>query len=135
MKNLSYGSIATRVAAVALLFPLTTGLGCSSSSDDASSSTATPAGSGSGLGGLGHGPSPVVLGNAGTYRVLAQSAITDVPTSSVTGNVGLSPAAGSFIGIPCAEVTGTIYQADATGAGCMVQDSAGLTSAINDKGT
>lgn len=139
MKKLKVGTvIATAVAAAAFLIPLAIGQGCSGGSNspsEASISAATPAGSGTGVGGLGRGPAPVALGAAGNFRILAESAVTNVPTSAVTGNVGLSPAAGSFIGIPCAEVTGTIYQADATGAGCMVQDAAGLTTAINNKGT
>jgi hypothetical protein len=43
------------------------------------------------------GPAPVVLGASGAYVVLADSAISNVPTSAVTGNVGLSPAAASYI--------------------------------------
>jgi hypothetical protein len=43
------------------------------------------------------GPAAVLLGQAGTYVVLAKSAITNVPTSAITGNMGLSPAAASFI--------------------------------------
>ena len=43
------------------------------------------------------GPAPVVLGAAGKYVILAKSAVTNVPTSVVTGNVGLSPAAASYI--------------------------------------
>src|SRR4051794_24802190 len=109
MKNQSYVSFATRVAAVALLFSLSFALGCSGSGDGSSLSAATRAGLGTGVGGAGRGPSPVALGAAGNYRILAESAVTNVPTSAVTGNVGLSPAAGSFIGIPCGEVTGTIY--------------------------
>jgi hypothetical protein len=54
-------------------------------------------GAGTGVGGLGKGPAPVVLGTAGNYVILAKSAISNVPTSSVTGDLGLSPAAASFI--------------------------------------
>ncbi len=43
------------------------------------------------------GPGSVVLGAAGSYAILAESAVADVPTSVVTGNVGLSPAAASYI--------------------------------------
>lgn len=43
------------------------------------------------------GPAPVLLGAAGDYVILAKSAISNVPTSKVTGNLGLSPAAASFI--------------------------------------
>jgi hypothetical protein len=43
------------------------------------------------------GPEPVQLGSAGNYVILAKSAITNVPTSAVTGDVGISPAAASAI--------------------------------------
>jgi hypothetical protein len=43
------------------------------------------------------GPSPVLLGAAGSYVVLAKSAISNVPTSAITGNVAVSPAAASYI--------------------------------------
>ncbi|MBS1152100.1 MAG: hypothetical protein H6Q89_3798, partial [Myxococcaceae bacterium] len=43
------------------------------------------------------GPAPVGLGTAGNYAVLAKTAISTVPASTVTGNVALSPAAASFI--------------------------------------
>jgi hypothetical protein len=43
------------------------------------------------------GPSPVGLGTAGNYAVLAKTAISTVPASVVTGDIGLSPAAASFI--------------------------------------
>src|SRR5581483_10695025 len=51
----------------------------------------------------GAGPAPVDLGAAGDlagaagYVILAKTAVTNVPTSAVTGNVGLSPAAASFL--------------------------------------
>lgn len=40
---------------------------------------------------------PVNLGKAGTFVILAKSGVSTVPTSAVTGNVGVSPAAASFI--------------------------------------
>jgi hypothetical protein len=43
------------------------------------------------------GPTPVLLGGARDFVVLAQSAITNVPTSKITGDVGISPAAASYI--------------------------------------
>jgi hypothetical protein len=43
------------------------------------------------------GPAPVVLGAAGAYVVLAKSAISNVPTSEISGDVGLSPAAASYV--------------------------------------
>jgi len=45
----------------------------------------------------GRGPSPVLLGAAGNYVILAKSAISTVPSSAVTGDLGLSPAAASYI--------------------------------------
>ncbi len=102
----------------------------------ASSSPPTAPGAGTGVGGAGRGPDPVNLGTAGTFVILAESAITNVPTSAVTGNVGLSPATGAAIGLTCAQVTGTIYAVDAAGpAPCAVTDGPGLTAAIGDKGT
>ena len=95
----------------------------------------TAAGSGSGVGGLGRGPAPVNLGTAGNYIILAQSAITDVPTSTVTGNVGLSPGTGAGIGLTCVEITGTVNSVDAAGPACIVTAPVTLTAAINDKGT
>jgi Ice-binding-like len=52
---------------------------------------------------------PVDLGMAGTYVILAESGISTVPTSIVTGNLGVSPAAASYI-------TGFSLTADATNA-------------------
>ena len=43
------------------------------------------------------GPAPVLLGAAGNYAVLAKSAISNVPSSVITGNLGLSPSAASFV--------------------------------------
>lgn len=40
---------------------------------------------------------PVNLGKAGTFAILAKSGISTVPTSAVTGDIGLSPAAATFI--------------------------------------
>ncbi|OGB20612.1 MAG: hypothetical protein A3I66_22870 [Burkholderiales bacterium RIFCSPLOWO2_02_FULL_57_36] len=122
-----------------------TGCGGGGGSDAASASgsasatvTAPGVGGGAGVGAgvTGRGPAPVNLGAAGNFVVLAQSEITNVPTSAVTGNVGLSPATGAGIGLTCAQVTGTIYSVDAAGPlPCLVTDATGLTAAINAKGT
>jgi hypothetical protein len=68
------------------------------------------------------GPPRVLLGAAGNYVVLAQSAITNVPTSQITGNVAISPAAASYItGFSMTkagtkwtspQVTGSLFAAD-----------------------
>ncbi len=97
--------------------------------------TATAAGAGTGVGGAGRGPAPLNLGTAANYAILAQSAVTDVPSSAVTGNIGLSPATGAGIGITCGEVTGSIYSVDAAGPACKVTAASQLTTAIGDKGT
>ena len=96
----------------------------------------TGAGGGTGVGGAGRGPSPVNLGMAGNFVILAQSAVTDVPTSAVTGDVGLSPATGAGIGLTCAGVTGSVYSVDAAGPlPCVLTDATRLTTAVGDKGT
>jgi Ice-binding-like len=78
-------------------------------------------------------PTPVSLGTADPFAILAGTpAITDVPNSVITGNVGLSPATGAGIGVTCSEVTGTIYSVDAAGPlPCRVTDPALLTLAKN----
>jgi len=68
------------------------------------------------------GPQPVLLGTAAAFALLAKSAVSSVPTSAITGDVGVSPAAASYItGFPYTragvrwttpEVTGSIYAAD-----------------------
>jgi hypothetical protein len=102
--------------------------GCNSSTSPSTptagiSPTTPGAGTGTGVVGA-HGPAPVVLGAAGTYVILAQSATSNVPTSAITGNIGLSPAAASCITgfaltLPAAgafstsaQVTGNLYAAD-----------------------
>jgi len=75
----------------------------------------------------------VQLGTASPFAVLAGTAVTDVPTSAITGDVGLSPAAGTnYAGLTQAEVTGTIYSTNGTGPAGNVDDPALLTTAKND---
>jgi hypothetical protein len=57
--------------------------------------------------GAGQGPPLVSLAAAGGFVILAKTAISSVPESAITGDVGLSPAAASFI-------TGFSLVADAT---------------------
>ena len=82
---------------------------------------------------------PVLLGAAGTYVILAKSAISTVPTSAITGHLGLSPAAASFITgfsliLPAggafstsSQVTGNVYAAD-----YAVPTPSNLTTAVSD---
>lgn len=75
----------------------------------------------------------VLLGTAAPFAVLGATAVTDVPTSSITGDVGLSPAAGTnYAGLTQAEVTGTIYSTNGTGPAGNVNNPALLTTAQND---
>src|SRR5580704_16380901 len=50
---------------------------------------------------------------AGDYVVLSGAAITDVPSSVITGNIGASPITGAAITVACTEVTGSIFEVDA----------------------
>jgi len=89
-----------------------------------------------------HGPAPVILGSAGGFVILAKSATSNVPTSTITGNIGLSPAAASFITglalvLPAggassssAQVTGSVFAAD-----YAVPTPANLTTAIGNMQT
>ena len=75
----------------------------------------------------------VNVGSTSNFIVLAGSLISNVPTSALTGNIGLSPASGSMItGFGATEITGTIYTTDATGPAGSVPDEVGLTAAKND---
>ncbi len=75
----------------------------------------------------------VELGTADDFAVLAATEVTNVPTSAITGDVGLSPAAGSnYAGLTSAEVDGTIYDVNGTGPAGSVEDPGLLTQAKND---
>ncbi len=77
--------------------------------------------------------STVDLNTAAPFAVLGASEVTDVPTSSITGDVGLSPAAGSdYSGLTQLQVTGTIYSTNAAGPAGYVDDPGLLTTAQND---
>jgi len=66
--------------------------------------------------------------------ILAETGITDVPSSAVTGNVANS-STGAEIGLTCPEVTGIIYQYDAAGNACFTQATAAIDIAVTDRGT
>lgn len=84
----------------------------------------TAPGVGTGLGGAGSGPTPVILGGAGNFVILTKAGVTNVPTSAITGDVGVSPiAAAAITGFSLVadasnvfssstQVTGKIYAAD-----------------------
>ena len=77
-------------------------------------------------------PTTVPLGTAAPFALLSGTGITNVPTSTIGGRVGTSPASGAAItGLTCAEVTGRIYTVDDAGPGCRVVDAGLLTTAKN----
>ena len=74
------------------------------------------------------------LGKADSFAILAATAITNIPTSVISGDVGLSPATGSnYTGLGLTDiVTGTIYAVDATGPAGSVVSPTLLTAAKTD---
>jgi hypothetical protein len=78
---------------------------------------------------------PVNLLSTSRFAILAATEITDVPASAITGDVGLSPAARSYItGLTAPEVTGSIFAASDGGAVAVLltQAQSDLTTAYND---
>lgn len=55
------------------------------------------------------------LGTASTFSILAKTLVSNVPTSSISGDVGLDAAGTNYSGLTSAEVTGTIYDTNGTG--------------------
>jgi hypothetical protein len=139
-----------------ILIAVTAGCGGSGSSTPPKPAPTAP-GAGTGLSGLGQGPAPVVLGSvvgAGTptspdYVILAKTGISTTGTTAITGDLGLSPAAATFItgfslvpdaaGTPPAcfatstYVTGNLFAADYNTGGCTTP--ALLTTAVGDMQT
>lgn len=91
---------------------------------------------------LAQGPEPVNLGTAGNYVILAKAAVSTTVGTAVTGNIGISPAAETFItGFGQARdatnefsissmVTGNLYAAN-----MAVPTPAVLTTAVSDMET
>jgi len=79
----------------------------------------------------------VNLRSDAAFVILAGSLVSNIPTSVIVGNIGLSPAARSFItGFGLTEVTGKIYASDdvsPAGVSDMLTAAKGdLTTAYND---
>lgn len=55
------------------------------------------------------------LGAATSFSVLGNTAVTNVPTSVIGGDVGLNAAGSNYSGLTSLEVAGTIYDANGTG--------------------
>ena len=84
------------------------------------------------------GPALVYLGTAGNYAILAKTAVSTVPPSVITGDIGLSPAATSYltgfsltmvgtVSATSPQVTGSLYGADMT-----TPTNSNLTTAVLD---
>ncbi len=67
---------------------------------------------------------PVNLGTAGNFAILAKSGIETVPTSAITGNIGISPAAATYI-------TGFSLIADPTNVFSTATQVTGMIYAAN----
>lgn len=87
------------------------------------------------------GPAPVLLGSSGNFAILAKSGVSTVPPSVITGNVGVSPAATSFltgfsltavgtISATSPQVTGSLFGGDMT-----PPTNTNLTTAVLDMQT
>lgn len=72
------------------------------------------------------------LGLAGNFGILSKSGITNVYKSTITGDVGTSPIAGTALLLACDEVVGTIYTVNDAGPACRVVNASMLTTAILD---
>jgi hypothetical protein len=114
-------------------------VGCGSGSDDAAPVAPVVPPVVDQAGGACTDAACVSLGSAASFVILAQSGITNVPTSNITGNVGAHPITGADIGVTCAEVSGSIYDTDGayTGGGaadvtCRTTDATLLGTAVND---
>ena len=107
---------------------------------DAGGTAADPGDAGSNSGEPnGDDGSPVELGAASDYVILAKTGISTVPISAVTGNVGVSPAAASYITgfsltadatnvfATSPQVTGQVYAAD-----YATPTPANMTAAVGD---
>jgi hypothetical protein len=87
--------------------------------------------------GVGECQSPVALGSAANFAILASAAITNIPTSLITGDVGLTPDTGANITgfsapLTCPEVVGRIYAVDSSGPACALVDAVLLSNAKTD---
>jgi hypothetical protein len=85
---------------VAGLFMAVSMTGCGGGNDSTGDGSTGPGASQAGstiTGAVSTEASAVPLGTSANYAILAKSAVATVPTSKVTGNIGLSPAAKDFL--------------------------------------
>jgi hypothetical protein len=101
----------------------------------------TVPGPGTGLHGFGKGPAPVLLGKAGEYVILAKTGISKTGTTDITGNIGVSPVAASYItGFSLLDPPGTYATSPAVTGRVYASDydsptPANLTTAVLDMQT
>ncbi|MFH1530004.1 MAG: ice-binding family protein [Pseudomonadota bacterium] len=81
----------------------------------------------------------VPLSSSAAFAILASAAITNIPTSVITGDIGLIPDTGANISgfsdpETCPEVAGTMYVVDAAGPACALIDPTLLANAKIDAG-
>jgi hypothetical protein len=145
MVQLSLSRITTASLFLSLPFVAACGLFDGLTSDDENDSTGADGSSGTGVPTTGEpiesGP-PVDLGTAGNYVILAKTGISTVATSDVTGDLGVSPTAATYItGFSLTEdatntystsmqVTGRVYASD-----YQPPTPANLTTAVGDMET
>jgi hypothetical protein len=79
-------------------------------------------------------PAAVGLGQAGNYVILAETGITNIPSSAVTGDIANSGTGAQITGLTCPEVNGVIYTIDAAGPPCRTIDATNIGIAVTDKG-
>ncbi|HSY41773.1 MAG TPA: ice-binding family protein [Polyangia bacterium] len=144
--NAIVNSSLPKTTTLLLLLACAAGCGSSSALNDAGASTGGSGGHAGGTGGTGGAPTggsvlAVNLRTAGNYAILAESAISTVPPAVITGDLGLSPMAATFITnfsliadatnvfATSTQVTGKIYAADDA-----VPTPSNLTTAIGDMG-
>ena len=89
---------------------------------------------------VGLGPAPVRLGTAGNFAILAKTGISTVPASAITGDIGVSPVAESYMtGFSQTNGTGYATSPQVTGfmyaANMAPPTPAKMTTAISDMQT
>ena len=76
---------------------------------------------------------PVTLGMTGRFAILSYAGITNTGPSVITGDVGVSPLAGSYMtGFGTPNVVGTMYAVDASGPSGSIPFPSMLTVAMGD---
>lgn len=83
------------------------------------------------------GPAPVLLGAAGQYAILAKAGISNVPTSMITGRIGVSPMKATAITGFALTKAGTYWTSPEVSGGAFAADNdpptpSDLTTAVSN---